>query len=99
MASNQDRTIRIRWRRLEEMQGYNRISSAPHISDPTATIYPTPTMPVVRQPRPGGQPPSQSRPAPLTVERKNRWSLAAGPCLEKLYVARHTVEVFPQPHW
>ena len=39
MASNQDRTIRIRWRRLEEMQGYTRISSAPHISNPTTTIY------------------------------------------------------------
>ena len=73
-------------------KGYIRIRSAPHISDPTATIYPTPTMPVVRQPRPGGQPPSQSRLAPLTAEWKNRRSLAAGPCLEKLCVARHTTE-------
>jgi hypothetical protein len=36
---------------------------------------PTPTTLVVHQPRPGGQPPSQSRPAPPIAERNNGRSL------------------------
>ena len=72
-----------------------RVGEAAELLRPLAAGHdtlPTPMALVLRKPRQGRQPPSQSRPTPPTVEQKIRWSLAAGPCLEKLCVARHTTE-------